>query len=116
MYFSFLRIYKNKEFISQDNWDFLYSLEIYRHKFEEFWMITNIMSQDQNLQKILGFYLNCRAIIIDILQAQKYVLLDELSVDFNSLHLIMNAIFKDKATTKMHLIQKLKTNATGRRT
>jgi hypothetical protein len=71
------------------------------------------MSQDQNLQKILSFYLNCRAIIIEILGSQKYVLLDELSVDFNSLHLIMNAIFKDKATTKMHLIQNLKTNATG---
>lgn len=114
MYFSFLRIYKNKEFITQDNWDFLYSLEIYRHKFEEFWMITNIMSQDQNLQKILRFYLNCRAIFIEILGSQKYVLLDDLSVDYNSLHLIMNAVFKEKATTKMHLIQKLKPNAKGK--
>lgn len=99
----------------QDNWDFLYSLEIYRHKFEELWMITNILSQGQNLHKILQFYLKARATIVDILNINKYLLLDEVTVDYNSLHLIMSAVFQDKATTKMHLIQKLSSDSKGTR-
>lgn len=113
MYSSFLRIYKNKDYILQENWDFLYSLEIYRHKFEEFWIVTNILSQNKNLKLILEFYLKCRSIMEDIFVMPKDSLLDNVQIDFDSLHLVMNSIYKEKAIYKMHLIQKLKNNANG---
>ena len=88
-------------------------MEVYRHKYEEFWIVTNILSQDKNLKNILNFYLNCRATIIEVCNVDNLTLLDDIAVNFEQLHLIMTSIFKHKATLKMHLIQKLKSEPKG---
>ena len=113
-YFSYLRIYKNKDYITTENWNFLYSLEVLRHQYEELWIVTNILSQNKNLRRILGFYLRARGVVSQVFAIPQSKLLDEVQLDFNSVHSIMNTIYQEKTTSKMHLIQKLQHNANGR--
>ena len=76
--------------------------------------MTNILSQNKNLRRILGFYLRARAVVSQVFSIPQSKLLDEVQLDFNSVHSIMNTIYQEKTTSKMHLIQKLRHNANGR--
>lgn len=52
--------------------------------------------------------MKCRSTFQKIYNFEDFVILDEIDIIFESIHLIFSSLYGSRATNKMHLIQNLK--------
>lgn len=102
---SYLRLEKSKEFVKSALWSFLFSLETLKDQHEEFWMITNILSSSRTPKSLISFYMFCRQVICSTAGKEELILLDDFSLTFAQLNLVMGQIFGDKVSSKIFLIK-----------
>lgn len=102
---NYLRLEKGKEFAKSTLWNLLYSLESARGRVEEFFIVTNILSSSRTPKAMVSFFIFCRQVICATANADDSKTLDEISLSFAQLNLVMGQIFGDKVSSKIFLIR-----------
>ena len=80
-------------------------MELLKGKFEEFWIITNILSYSKNPSTVLSFYLYARRVVCLTCGVNEDELLDNVGVSFAQINDIFVHIYVEKASSKMRLVR-----------
>jgi hypothetical protein len=106
IFYDYLRLVKSKEFIKQELWSFLYSLEIYQKKYNELSILIKILSST-SFGEALRFFMFCRNIILKSTNKHKDFLLDDIYLNYTELNSVLQQIFGQKTSKKIHIIQNI---------